>query len=46
MTKASPTVVKPAAGNVKKIVIKSMKELPKLPDNYQVTFLNIFEWNS
>nr|CAH0101883.1 unnamed protein product [Daphnia galeata] len=35
MTKASPTVVKPAAGNVKKIVIKSMKELPKLPDNYQ-----------
>jgi hypothetical protein len=23
-----------------------MKELPKLPDNYQVTFLNIFEWNS
>ena len=46
MTKASPTVVKPAAGNVKKIVIKSMKELPKLPDNYQVTLLNIFEWNS
>lgn len=37
VTKASTTAVKPAGGSVKKIVIKSMKELPKLPENYQVT---------
>ena len=36
LTKTSPTAAKPAAGSVKKIVIKSMKELPRLPDNYQV----------
>lgn len=39
LTKASTTATKPAAGSVKKIVIKSMKELPKLPENYQVTIL-------
>lgn len=35
LTKTSPAVGKPTAGNVKKIVIKSMKELPRLPENYQ-----------
>ena len=29
-------LVKPASGQVKKVVIKNFKQLPKLPDNYQV----------
>lgn len=33
-----PAKASPGGTGVKKIVIKSMKELPKLPDNYQVIF--------
>lgn len=36
ITKTSNSMAKPAAGTVKKIVIKSFKD-PKLPENYQVT---------
>ena len=34
---AKTTLIKPATGNVKKLVIKNLKEIPKLPENYQVT---------
>lgn len=40
LTKATPPTTKPATGSVKKIIIKSLKELPRLPDNYQVSCCN------
>lgn len=30
------SLIKPIAGSVKKVVIKNLKEIPRLPDNYQV----------